>query len=310
MILAGNFWDAVLDFLTNEGWNIVLVLSIIVIAFVGIKIIASILTKILYRSKVDGSAIAFYVAVLKVILWILTVFAVASVLSIPTSSLVVGLSSVALAIALALKDSLANLANGILIIYNKPFRRGDYIEIDGIDGVIKNIKLLTTELLTYDNRRIVLPNSKVVGGTIINNTAMPTRRITFNFAVSYDSNPSLVEKVLREAFEKNHLVNKNPKVYVFLSAHGTSSLTFTVRCWTDTEDYWDVYNGMPRKVYDAFIRNDIVVPYNQLDVYLKPHSRLDIEYLNEEKSAYKPENTGNLILDASETNGGNKHENH
>lgn len=310
MILAGNFWDAVLDFLTNEGWNIVLVLSIIVIAFVGIKIIASILTKILYRSKVDGSAIAFYVAVLKVILWILTVFAVASVLSIPTSSLVVGLSSVALAIALALKDSLANLANGILIIYNKPFRRGDYIEIDGIDGVIKNIKLLTTELLTYDNRRIVLPNSKVVGGTIINNTAMPTRRITFNFAVSYDSNPSLVEKVLREAFEKNHLVNKNPKVYVFLSAHGTSSLTFTVRCWTDTEDYWDVYNGMPRKVYDAFIRNDIVVPYNQLDVYLKPHSRLDIEYLNEEKSAYKPENTGNPILDASETNGGNKHENH
>ncbi len=310
MILAGNFWDAVLDFLTNEGWNIVLVLSIIVIAFVGIKIIASILTKILYRSKVDGSAIAFYVAVLKVILWILTVFAVASVLSIPTSSLVVGLSSVALAIALALKDSLANLANGILIIYNKPFRRGDYIEIDGIDGVIKNIKLLTTELLTYDNRRIVLPNSKVVGGTIINNTAMPTRRITFNFAVSYDSNPSLVEKVLREAFEKNHLVNKNPKVYVFLSAHGTSSLTFTVRCWTDTEDYWDVYNGMPRKVYDAFIRNDIVVPYNQLDVYLKPHSRLDIEYLNEEKSAYKPENTGNPILDTSETNGGNKHENH
>ena len=247
---------------------------------------------------------------LKVILWILTVFAVASVLSIPTSSLVVGLSSVALAIALALKDSLANLANGILIIYNKPFRRGDYIEIDGIDGVIKNIKLLTTELLTYDNRRIVLPNSKVVGGTIINNTAMPTRRITFNFAVSYDSNPNLVEKVLREAFEKNHLVNKNPKVYVFLSAHGTSSLTFTVRCWTDTEDYWDVYNGMPRKVYDAFIKNGIVVPYNQLDVYLKPHSRLDIEYLNEEKSAYKPENTGNPILDASETNGGNKHENH
>lgn len=288
MILANTFWDAFLNFLTTDGWNIVLVASIIIIAFVGIKIIASILTKILYKSKVDGSAIAFYVAVLKVILWILTVFAAASVLSIPTSSLVVGLSSVALAIALALKDSLANLANGILIIYNKPFRRGDHIEIDGVDGVIKNIKLLTTELVTYDNRKITMPNSKVIGGTIINNTAMSTRRITFNFSVSYESNPDLVEKVLRETVEKNPLVNKNPKPSVYMSEHCTSSLTFTVKCWTDTEDYWDVYNGMPRLVYDAFHRNDIVIPYNQLDVYLKPHSRLDVEYLTEETPAYKP----------------------
>lgn len=151
-------------------------------------------------------------------------------LSIPTSSLVVGLSSVALAIALALKDSLSNLANGILIIYNKPFRRGDHIEIDGVDGVIKNIKLFTTELVTYDNRRIILPNSKVVNGTIINNTSMATRRISQVYSVSYDADPDLVEKVLRKSYESNKLVNKNPKVSVYLSSHGESAMNFTVKC--------------------------------------------------------------------------------
>ena len=267
MLLAKTFGDTVLEFLANQGWDVLLVISIIVIAYVGIKLISSVLTKILYKSKIDGSAIAFYIAIVKVFLWILAIFAVADVLSIPTSSLVVGLSSVALAIALALKDSLSNLANGILIIYNKPFRRGDHIEIDGVDGVIKNIKLFTTELVTYDNRRIILPNSKVVNGTIINNTSLATRRISQVYSVSYDADPDLVEKVLRESYESNKLVNRNPKVSVYLSSHGESAVNFTVKCWTDTDDYWTVYNAMPRIVFDNFAKNGISIPYNQLDVH-------------------------------------------
>lgn len=269
MIFAASFGETVMNFFKNEGWDIVLVLSILVIAFIGIKIVSSILTKILYKTKVDGSAIAFYVAVLKVVLWILTIFAIANVLSISTSSLVVALSSVALAIALALKDSLANLANGILIIYNKSFRRGDHIEVDGVEGVIKNIKLFTTELLTFDNRRVILPNSKVINGTIINNTAMSTRRITFVYNVAYESDMHLVEKVLKETFESNELVNDNPAVSVYMSKHGESSVEFTVKCWVYTEDYWTVYNAMPQIVFDKFAENGISIPYNQLDVTLK-----------------------------------------
>ncbi len=283
MILASGFKDALMNFLTNEGWNIVLSISILIIAFVGIKLLASIITKILFRSKIDGSAIAFYIAILKVVLWIIAIFAVAGVLNIPTSSLVVGLSSVALAISLALKDSLSNLANGILIIYNKPFRRGDHIEIDGVDGVIKNIKLFTTELLTADNRRITLPNSKVINGTIINNTSMPTRRVSLDFAVSYDSDVRLVEKVLKETFEQNPMVNKSPKVSVFMSKHGDSALMFNVKCWVDTENYWDVFNGMPGKVFDAFKLNGIEIPYNKLDVNFISEAPE-----NAQKSAYKP----------------------
>ncbi len=291
MILAGTFKDAVMNFLTNEGWNIVLVLSVLIIAFVGIKLVASIITKILFKSKVDGSAIAFYIAILKVALWIVAIFAVASILSISTSSLVVGLSSVALAISLALKDSLSNLANGILIIYNKPFRRGDTIEIDDVCGVIKNIKLFTTELITADNRRITLPNSKVINSTIINNTSLPTRRLSFNFQVSYDCDVNLVEKTLIKCFKENPKVNVRPAPTVFMSEHGDSALVFSVKCWVDTENYWDVFNAMPGKVFEAFKGCGIEIPYNKLDV--------NIIADGSEKSAYKS------VID---TEGGNSNE--
>ncbi len=283
MNLAASFWDSVIKFLTNEGWDIVLVISIIIIAFIGIKFAAFLVSKILYKSRVDGSAVAFYIAILKVVLWILAIFAIANVLNISTSSLVVGLSSVALAIALALKDSLANLANGILIIYNKPFRRGDHIEIEEYDGIIKNIKLLTTELVTADNRRVVLPNSKVINGVIVNNTAMATRRISLKYTVAYESDMDLVEKVLKEAFESNPLVNNTPAVSVNMSGQGESSVEYTVKCWVDTDDYWTVYNGMNRVVFDKFAENGISIPFNQLDVHIDAPAVNQVIAQNNEK---------------------------
>lgn len=285
MNLAASFWNSVIKFLTNEGWDIVLVISIIVIAFIGIKFAAFLVSKILYKSRVDGSAVAFYIAILKVVLWILAVFAIANVLNISTSSLVVGLSSVALAIALALKDSLANLANGILIIYNKHFRRGDHIEIEEYDGIIKNIKLLTTELVTADNRRVVLPNSKVINGVIVNNTAMATRRISLKYTVAYESDMDLVEKVLKEAFESNPLVNDTPAVSVNMSGQGESSVEYTVKCWVDTDDYWTVYNGMNRVVFDKFAENGISIPFNQLDVHIDAPAVKQVIAQNNEKGA-------------------------
>ncbi len=273
MIVLMDFWERLVDFFVNEGWDIVLAISVLIIAFVGIKIIVLLLTKLLYKSTIDGSAIAFYIALVKVALWIIAIFAVANVLSIPTSSLIVGLSSVALAVTLALKDSLSNLANGIIMIYNKSFRRGDLIEIDGVEGRIKNIKLLTSEIITADNRRIILPNSKMVNGVIINKTSMSTRRITFTFYVSYDADVTLVEEVLRKTFESDKRINRRPRVDVYMSQQKESSLEFTVKCWVDTEYYWPIYNGMNQVVFAAFKENNIQVPYNQLDVHIKNDER-------------------------------------
>lgn len=262
-------WDAIADFFVNKGWSIVLAISIFIIAFVLIKLICLLINKALLKTRIDGSAVAFYIALTKLVLWVITIFLIASVLSISTSSLIVGLSSVALAVALALKDSLANLANGIIIIYNKSFRRGDYIEVDGVEGKIINIKLLTSEIITTDNKRVIIPNSKLVNCTITNYTSLPTRRISFTVTVSYDSDLEKVEKVITDVLANDKRLNSKPKPSFNLSNQADSALEYTIKAWVNTEDYWTVYNSMQKIFFEAFKANNIDIPYNQIDVNIK-----------------------------------------
>ena len=275
MLSLAAIWDTFYAFFEKNLWPLVLAISVIIIAFVLIKIICTIMNKVLLKSGVDGTAVSFYLAVTKLALWIITIFIVASILSISTSSLIVGFSSIALAVALALKDSLANLANGIIIIFNKPFRRGDHIEVDGAEGKIINIKLLTSEIISADNKRIIVPNSKMVNCTITNFTSLPTRRLTLTFTVDYKSDLDKVEQILNEVAKSDKRVLSKPKPKIFLANHGESSLEYSVRLWVNTGDYWDVSFDMPRKVFNAFKENNISIPFNQLDVHISNNKESD-----------------------------------
>ncbi|MCH5179868.1 MAG: mechanosensitive ion channel [Erysipelotrichales bacterium] len=268
MLSFATIWDSFYEFFESNLWPLILAISVVVIAIVMIKVICLIMNKILLKSGVDGTAVSFYLAITKLTLWVITIFVIASILSISTSSLLVGFSSIALAVALALKDSLANLANGIIIIFNKPFRRGDHIEVDGAEGKIINIKLLTSEIISADNKRIIVPNSKMVNCTITNFTSLPTRRLTLAFTVAYESDLDKVEKVLNEVVKADKRVLSKPKSKIFLANHGESSLEYSVRVWVNTSDYWDVNYDLPRKVFDAFKENNITIPFNQLDIHM------------------------------------------
>lgn len=261
-------WEQIIEFFTHNIWPIIIAASVLVIAFVLIRFICFVTNKLMLKGGVDGTAVSFYLAIIKLGLWVVTIFIVAGVLNISTSSLLVGFSSIALAVALALKDSLSNLANGIIIIFNKPFRRGDHIEVDGVEGKILNIKLLTCEIISFDNKRIIVPNSKMVNCSITNFTSMPTRRLSLKFTVAYESDLNKVEEVLQKVVNNDKRILIKPKPSIFLSQHGESSLEYSVRIWVDTADYWSVNNELPRKVFDAFKENNITIPFNQLDVHL------------------------------------------
>ncbi len=263
-----NMWDKLVSLLQENGWKILLAICVVIVCFFLIKLLAFLLRKILYKTKIDDAVVVFYSTILSFVLWAGVIILVAAILEIPTNSLIVGLSSIALAIGLALKDSLANLTNGIIIIFNKPFKRGDHVLIDNVEGKILNIRLLTTEMICFDNRKVVIPNSTIVNGTVINYTTLPTRRIDQVYSVSYDSDIDLVKLVLEDVLSKNEKVNKNPSFIVFLSAHNSSSLDFTVRLWVNTENYWDVYNALPTQVFKAFKNNNISIPYSQVDVHV------------------------------------------
>lgn len=257
----GNF------FVTN--WiNLVGATALLIIGGVIITLISKLLLKIIYSSKVDNASGGFFVTLIKIILWIGLIFGCAGILGINGNSFLVAFSSVALAIGLALKDSLANIANGIIIVVIKPFKKGDYIQAGGVEGTVKKISILTTELATADNKRVVLPNSNVTTGNVINFSANPTRRIDLTYSVSYNANMSEVKEVLFNTVSNYNYTLSSPTPIIYMEKHNASSIDFKVRFWVNNSDYWNAYFGLNEKVFEAFKEKNIEIPYNQLDVHI------------------------------------------
>lgn len=256
------------NFFANNGLNILASILIFIIGFILIKLICKLLLKIVYATKIDNAIGGFIVGLLQVFLWLLLAFAIVSMLGLSGNSFLIAFSSVALAVGMALKDSLANIANGIVIIITKPFKKGDHIEIAGTEGIVKSVKILTTEIFTFDNKRIVLPNSAIVNGTLTNYTANPTRRVDIVIGVSYDSDIKLVKKVLTNLLDDHKLVLDVPSPTIILKAFSDSSLDFQLKFWVKTDDYYSALFDINEKIVEEFRKNNIEIPYNKLDVKL------------------------------------------
>jgi len=261
-------FDKIINYFTAYGLRIALVVCVAVIGILLMVLLSFLLKKILYKTRIDDSAVSFITAIFKIVFVIIIVALCAAILELSTSSLVVSLSSVALALGLALKESLSNLASGIVIIANKPFRRGDWVSVNGTEGKVQSIKLLTTEIITFDNAKIVLPNNTVANGTVVNYSAFPIRRIDLNFGVAYGSDMDKVERAFREVFAEDDKTIKTITPIVFMSSHDNSQLTYSIRVWVATADYWTVRMRLPRKVYDKFEKLGITIPFDQLDVHI------------------------------------------
>lgn len=261
-----DLFKKIADFFADSWFNIVAVIAIFVIGGILISLFAKLLMKIIYATKFDNASGGFFVAIFKVVLWVFLLFACANILGIDGNSFLVAFSTVALAVGLALKDSLANIANGILIVVNKPFKKGDYVSIGSTEGTIKKITILTTELTTVDNKRVVVPNSTVSSSTIINYSSNPTRRLEMIYSVSYDSDMRKVKEVLYDVISNYEYTLKTPAPFIFMCAHSSSSIDFKVRIWVDNIDYWNAFFGLNERVFEAFKANNIEIPYNKLDV--------------------------------------------
>ncbi len=256
------------SYIVEYGFKLLLAICITVAGICLAWLIGWLLKKILLKTRLDGAMLTFIVSILRIALMVLVVLIAASVLELSTEGLLVSLSTVALAIGLALKDSFANLANGILIIVNKPFRRGDFVSINGVEGKVHNIKLLTVELITFANVKIVLPNSTVLNGNVINYSALAIRRVDMEFAVAYGSDMDKVEEVLKKVAQEHPQVLKSMKINVYMKSHNDSSITYAIKVWANNGDYFAVMHSFPRLVYDAFAAEGIKIPFNQVDVHL------------------------------------------
>ena len=209
-----TLWEEVVASLKTfflDNWlNVVYFFVALFIGIVLVKIILRITRSVLARSKMEKITQSFLLSLLKFVLYLLLILILAQIIGIPITGLVALISAAGLAVSLALQDSLSNLANGIIIISSKPFHEGDYVQINGVEGTVKNIRMLTTALVTPDNKLIVLPNSNIVTNEIVNYNVLGRRRVDLTFSVAYESDLKQVCGIISEVIRSDGRTLEDP----------------------------------------------------------------------------------------------------
>lgn len=263
-----TFLSLLVQFATSFGIKL---LSAIVVFVVGLKL-TSWICKILRTSpkldKLDVSLRSFLTSFAKILLYIVLVITVAMILGVPATSFITILASCGVAVGLALQGSLSNFAGGLMILFFKPFKVGDYIEAQGEAGTVVGISVVYTELLTPDNKRITIPNGGLTNSTIRNYSVEALRRVDLTFSVAYDSSDEAVKNIIHDAIRSHPNALQDPAPFVRLSQHGDSALIYTARVWCNNADYWTVYFDILEKVKADFDANGIAIPFPQMDVHI------------------------------------------
>lgn len=261
-----KIWDSIVNFFTRNAWNIVIFFAVLFIGIIVIKLILNITRRILNKTKMEQIAVGFIMAIIKFLFYLLLVVALLSILGIEITGIVTALSAVFLSVGLALQNTIANVANGIIIVSSKMFKKGDYIAVNGVEGAITQINFLYVTLLTPDNKRITLPNNALLNNVVTNFDSNNTRRVNFTFDVGYENDVEQVKKIVLDCMKSNGLVRLDPAPFCRLNALGDSNLQFTARCWCDREDYWTVYFDLTETVFNEFKRHNISIAYNQIEI--------------------------------------------
>ncbi|WP_440877604.1 mechanosensitive ion channel family protein [Thalassotalea sp. PLHSN55] len=250
------------------GTKLLLALIVFFIAQWIINRIMSVAALAMEKRGVEITLHQFLLSIFKVILKAIQIIIFASMVGVETASLIAILGAAGLAVGLALQGSLANFAGGILILLFKPFKAGDVIEAQGYVGTVVEIQIFNTIIRTLDNQRVIMPNGLLSNGCVKNLFVESTRRVDMTFGISYGDDIQKTKDVLEKVLAANELVLQDPKPDIFVSEHGASSVNFTVRPWTNSENYWPVYFGTMEAVKIAFDKENITIPFPQRDVHV------------------------------------------
>lgn len=256
------------EYVVTYGVKIVIALAIFVIGRMLAKSITGFIKSIMRKSKLEEMLVNFLGGLLYAVLLSAVVLAAIDQLGVNVTSLLAILGAAGLAVGLALKDSLANFASGVMIIIFRPFKIGDWVTVSGTSGTVDEIGLFCTLLHTGDNQRIIIPNSAVFGSTIVNTSALPTRRIDLVIGISYDDNIGTAKDIILEVIGKEERVLEDPAPVVAVSELADSSVNLVVRPWVISADYWPTRWALTENIKVALEAGGITIPYPQRDVHM------------------------------------------
>ena len=263
-------WDSFFAWLKTAGVNLATSLVILIIGLWISNILAKVIAKMLHNPKLDNKAAAYFIAsCLKVVFKLIVIVAAVARLGINIASITAALGAAGITVGLAMKDSLSNLASGVLILFNKPFGLGDFIEVNGNVGTVKDIELTYTKLSTPDNKDIIVPNSKMIDDLITNYTAQKDRRLEMRFPLPYGADIQQVKQLITEACRQSRYVYQDKEIIVGIRELSNSAVDYELRCWIDCQKYWDAYFEVNELVMLKLAEAGIEVPFEQVDVHMK-----------------------------------------
>ena len=242
---------------------------VFVVCYLILRVMMRLFTRILSRVNMDETLRKILLAAIKLILYFLLAMVVIDTLGVSVTSLLAAFSVVGLAASLAVQDSLSNLASGIMLLVTKPFKIGDYVEIDDVSGTVKMISLIHTRITTIDNKMIYVPNSKIIATKIVNYTQQEKRRVDLEISASYDAPIETVRQSLLEAVSAVGLFSDTPAPpFAAVLSFDESSIRYVVRAWVKTEQYWDAHFALLEQIKTAFDKNGVEMTYNHLNVHM------------------------------------------
>jgi small conductance mechanosensitive channel len=253
---------------TLYGVKIIGAIAILIIGRLLVGIITGLTRRVLEKAGTEATLTRFFVSLTKIALLTFVVIAALGTLGVQTASFVAVIGAAGLAVGFALQGSLANFASGVILILFRPLKRGDLVEAAGVRGVVKEIHIFNTILTTLDNKRVIIPNSKVTGDTIVNYSAEGILRVDMTFGISYGDHIPKAKGILEAILAKHPRVLKEPAFNVAVSELGDSSVNFVVRPYAKVEDYWGVYFDVTEQVKMAFDEQGVNIPFPQRDVHL------------------------------------------
>ena len=261
--------DDILNFVTTFGPKLLAAIATLVIGLWVVKFIVKGATKVLNRSSVDEALVSFLRSLISMLLKVMVYISALGMLGIEMTSFIAVLGAAGLAIGLALQGSLSNFVGGVLILFFKPFKVGDFIERGSESGTVEKIDILHTHLNTPNNQLIVIPNGQLANSPVVNYSAKETRRAVFPVGIGYGSDINKAREVILRVLNEDERVLQEPAApMVVLTNLGDSSLDLSARAWTTKENYWGFFWDNLEKIKEELDKEGIEIPFPQRDIHI------------------------------------------
>lgn len=268
----GFSWDDVITMLKTSGVDFAINLATAAVIFYVGRMLVRLLTRgirtVMEKQEVDKTLITFVSNLVNMVLLMVVIIAAIGALGVQTTSFIAVLGAAGLAIGLALQGSLSNFAAGVLIVFFRPYKVGDWVEAAGIAGSVEEVQILTTVLKTGDNKRVIVPNAQIMNSVITNYSANDTRRVDMVVGVSYSDDLDKVRDAVQEIIAADQRILDEPACTIAVSELADSSVNFVVRPWVQTSDYWSVKFDLTEAIKKRFDKDGISIPFPQRDVHL------------------------------------------